>query len=109
MLGRWTSGDKFVKRTTDSPQSDDLASVAVDTWRTGSVGLVSWQLRLALYRKAGTAGPTVSSLGAMASRLPRGGSVAVSQPGPHVGRHAGRAVVLPDDARGPLPAVGRRR
>ena len=30
-----------------------LASVAVDTWRTGSVGLVSWQLRLSLYRKAG--------------------------------------------------------
>jgi hypothetical protein len=85
VLGRWTSGDKFVKRTTDSPQSDDLASVAVDTWRTGSVGLVSWQLRLSLYRKAGTTGPTVSSLGAMASRLPRGGSVAVSQPGPDVG------------------------
>jgi hypothetical protein len=85
LLGRWTSGDKFVRRTTDSPQSDDLASVSVDTWRTGSVGLVSWQLRLSLYRKAGTTGPTVASLGAMASRLPRYTSVTVSTPGPHVG------------------------
>ena len=85
LLGRWTSGDKFVKRTSVSPQSDDLASVAVDTWRTGSVGLASWQLRLSLYRKAGTTGPTVSSLGAMASSLPRTSAVAVSTPGPHVG------------------------
>jgi hypothetical protein len=85
LLGRWTAGDKFVKRTTDSPQGDDIASVAVDTWRTGTTGLVSWQLRLSLYRKAGTVGPTVSSLGAVTSRLPRGGSVAVSQPGPDVG------------------------
>ncbi|MEO6511173.1 MAG: C39 family peptidase [Nocardioides sp.] len=85
VLGRWTSGDKFVRRTTDSPQSDDLASVSVDTWRTGSVGLVSWQLRLSLYRKAGTTGPTVASLGAMASRLPASSSVKVSTPGPSVG------------------------
>jgi len=85
VLGRWTAGDKFVKRTSDSPQRDDIASVAVDTWRTGSVGLVSWQLRLSLYRKAGTVGPTVASVGAMASRLPTGDSVTVSQPGPGVG------------------------
>jgi hypothetical protein len=85
VLGRWTSGDRFVKRTSDSPQRDDLASVAVDTWRTGSVGLVSWQLRLSLYRKPGSAGPTVSSLGAMASRLPTSSSVQVSSPSAHVG------------------------
>jgi hypothetical protein len=86
VLGRWTSGDRFVKRTTDSPQGDDLASVNVDTWKVkGSGGLVSWQLRLSLYRKAGTAGPTVASLGAMASRLPGGSTVATSKAGPGVG------------------------
>ena len=42
LLGRWTSGDKFVRRTTESPQSDDLAAVDVDTWKVrGGGGLVS--------------------------------------------------------------------
>jgi hypothetical protein len=86
LLGRWTSGDTFVHRTTESPQSDDLASVDVDTWKVkGPGGLLSWQVRLSLYRKAGTAGPTVSSVGVMTSRLPRVSSVAVSKPGPQVG------------------------
>ncbi len=86
LLGRWTSGDKFVRRTTRSPQTDDLASVDVDTWKVkGSGGLVSSQLRLSLYRKAGTTGPTVSSVGVMTSRLPRVTSVAASTPGPGVG------------------------
>ena len=38
LLGRWTSG-KFVRRTTESPQSDDLAAVDVDTWKVrGAAG-----------------------------------------------------------------------
>src|SRR6476660_6530384 len=54
LLGRWTSGDRRVRRTSLSPQSDDLASVDVDTWKTPSAGgLVSWQLRVSLYRTAG--------------------------------------------------------
>jgi hypothetical protein len=86
LLGRWTSGDKFVHRTTESPQSDDLASVDVDTWKVkGTRGLVSWQVRLSLYRKAGTTGPAVSSVGVMTSRLPRVSSVTVSENGPDVG------------------------
>ena len=86
LLGRWTSGDKFVRRTTQSPQSDDLAAVDVDTWKVrGQVGLVSWQVRLSLFRKPGSTGPTVSSVGVMTSRLPRVSSVAVSTPGPQVG------------------------
>ncbi len=86
LLGRWTSGDKFVRRTTESPQSDDLSAVDVDTWKVrGRGGLVSWQVRLSLYRKPGSTGPTVSSVGAMTSRLPRVSSVTVSTPGPQVG------------------------
>jgi Peptidase_C39 like family len=86
LLGRWAAGDKHVRRTTQTPQSDDLASVDVDTWKVkGSGGLVSSQLRLSLYRKAGTKGPTVSSVALMTSRLPRATSVAVSTPGPDVG------------------------
>ena len=76
----------------------------------GSGGLVSWQLRLSLYRKAGIHGPDASrSVGVMTSRLPRVTSVAVSDPRP-AGRHrARRAGVLADGALRPLPAVGRRR
>jgi len=86
LLGRWTSGEKFVRRTTRSPQSDDLAAVDVDTWKVkGTGGLVSSQVRVSLFRKAGTTGPTVSSLGVMTSRLPRVTSVAVSTPGPDLG------------------------
>jgi hypothetical protein len=86
LLGRWAAGDRYVRRTTTSPQSDDLASVDVDTWKVrGTGGLVSWQLRLSLYRKAGTRGPTVSMVGAMASRLPRVATVAVSTPTRNVG------------------------
>src|SRR6478735_8327644 len=86
LLGRWTSGEKFVRRTTESPQSDDLAAVDVDTWRVrGTGGLVSWQVRLSLFRKPGSTGPTVAGLGVMTSRLPRVSSVDVSTPGPDVG------------------------
>jgi hypothetical protein len=86
LLGRWTSGDKIIRRTTASPQSDDLASVDVDTWKVKDrSGLVSWQLRLSLYRKPGITGPSVSSVGVMTSRLPRVTSVPVSDPGPDVG------------------------
>ena len=86
LLGRWTSGEKFVRRTTESPQSDDLAAVDVDTWKVrGTGGLVSWQVRLSLFRKPGSTGPSVAGLGVMTSRLPRVSSVDVSAPGPQVG------------------------
>ena len=40
----------------------------IDTWKVkGHVGLASWQVRLSLYRKPGTTGPTVSSVGVVAS------------------------------------------
>jgi hypothetical protein len=66
-----------------SGQFDDLASVNVDTWvASRAAGLTSWRLRVSLLRRAGadTASPSVSSVAAVASRLPSG-PVAVSAPG----------------------------
>lgn len=90
VLGRWTSGDSFTTRTTESGQDDDLAHVNVDTWVAAKpTGLTSWQLRVSLMRRVGatTQSPAVDTIGAMASRLP-GGTVATSRPGP------GRGIVL---------------
>ena len=84
VLGRWTSGDAFTRRTSVSGQSDDLASVNVDTWVANrSTGLASYQLRVLLLRRtgAGTASPSLDQVGAMSSRLPTG-SVTASAPGP---------------------------
>lgn len=83
VLGRWTSGDAFTRRTTVSGQSDDLASVNVDTWVANqTAGLASWQLRVLLMRRTGatTASPSLDQVGAMSSRLPSG-PVATSSPG----------------------------
>ena len=80
VLGRWTSGDRHVKRRTVSGQADDLARVNVDTWETA--GLRSYQLRVTLLRKAGASySPAIDAAGAMASRLPAGAG-ATSKPGP---------------------------
>lgn len=83
VLGRWASGDTFITRRTVSGQTDDLAQVSVDTWRSLSAeGLTSFQLRVSLLRRTGakTARPTLDTLGAVTSRLPSG-DVTTSQPG----------------------------
>ncbi len=85
-LARWATGDKRVRRTTLSGQKDDLASVAVDTWRAPA-GLTRWQLRVTLARKAGTkAAVGVESLGAVTS--------AATPAGPTSAPGVGRGVVL---------------
>jgi len=84
VLGRWTSGDTHTVRTSVSGQSDDLASVNVDTWSANrSTGLASYQVRVLLLRRSGaaTASPSLDQVGAMSSRLPSG-SVTASAPGP---------------------------
>jgi hypothetical protein len=74
-----------------SDHGDDLASVAVDTWRANdaATGLDSYQLQVRLMRRTGatTKSPAVDVVGAVASRLPSG-SPPVSTPGP------GRGIVL---------------
>ncbi len=81
-LARWAPGDRTVRRTSLGEQSDDLARVAVDTWRSNfSLELTSWQMRVTLFRKAGTRGtPFVDSAGAMSSKLPQVADVRVSEP-----------------------------
>jgi len=80
-LAVWAAGDRFVRRTTDSGQADDLGSVNVDTWVVPD-GVRAYQLRVTLVRAAGQqASPTVDSVGAMSSLLPDAADVATSRPG----------------------------
>ena len=56
----------------------------VDTWRAAdAAGLVSWQLRVSLLRRTGatTRTPRLTTVGAVASRLPDVSSVPTSAPG----------------------------
>ena len=90
VLGRWAARDRSIRRTSVSDRGDDLASVAVDTWRVDDeAGLASYQLQVRLMRRSGasTPSPSVDVVGAVASRLPSG-TPPVSAPG------AARGVVL---------------
>ena len=84
VLGRWTSGDRYLKRQTFSGQTDDLGKVNVDTWQTS--GATSYQLQVSLMRRHGAKySPSVDTIGAMSSRLPAG-RVATSKPGVAAGK-----------------------
>src|SRR3954451_10103800 len=81
-LGRWALGDGSFKRTSHGPQTDDLAHVATDTWEASVGGFRSWQLRVSLFRRAGTSlTPRVGTIGAMTSELPHVERVVTSKPG----------------------------
>lgn len=82
-LARWAQGDEHVQRSSRGPQTDDLARVATDTWKSNATaGLTAWQLRVKLLRRSGTnAVPTLDTIGAMSSRLPQVSSVRTSRPG----------------------------
>ncbi|WP_232678220.1 C39 family peptidase [Nocardioides sp. R-C-SC26] len=70
VVARWAATDRYLRRTSFGTQPDDLASLAVDTWRA-SAGLAAYQVRVTLARRAGgSAAPTLDSVGAVASRLP---------------------------------------
>lgn len=83
VLGRWTSGDRYLERTSVAGQDDDLARVNVDTWATASTaGLTSYQLQVGLFRKSGakSKSPSLDAVGAVATRLPAT-APATSKPG----------------------------
>ncbi len=82
LVARWAADDEHLERTSFGSQSDDQASVEVDTWTTSSsVGLEAYQLRVTLARRVGQdSTPRLDTIGAMSSRLPSG-TPAPSRPG----------------------------
>ncbi len=110
VLGRWASSDKHVRRTSVPGQSDALGRVDVDTWKASGAGASSYQLQVRLMRRSGasSASPSVSMLGAVASRLPVVGAGRLRPRRGARGR-ARRAALLADGAPRRLPAVRRRR
>jgi len=86
VMGRWAAGDGDIRRTSVDDQTDGKSSIWTDTFSIDSpasgLRLVSYQLRLTLYRKpGGHAGPTVWRLGAMGSDIPDRFEVPASKPG----------------------------
>jgi hypothetical protein len=70
ILGRWAYGDSDFHRTSVGGQGDADGFVAIDTFFTKDHPAVAYQLRLTLFRRAGTsASPTVSRLSAVSSNL----------------------------------------
>ncbi|MCU1679842.1 MAG: Conserved putative secreted protein [Amycolatopsis sp.] len=83
VMGRWASGDADIQRTSVDGQSDSNAGIDVDTLSTKpGVTLRSYQLRVSLYREAGThVTPSVESVGAMTSMVPDRFDVQATKPG----------------------------
>ncbi|TWV31978.1 peptidase C39 family protein [Streptomyces misionensis] len=86
VMGRWAAGDQDIKRTSVDGQRDGKSSIWTDTFAIddASTGLrlVSYRLRLTLYRRPGTRlTPTVWRLGAMGSDIPDRFTVPASTPG----------------------------
>ncbi|MHC3471753.1 peptidase C39 family protein [Streptomyces sp. 7R007] len=86
VMGRWAAGDQDIKRTSVDDQTDGKSTIWTDTFAiddaTTSLRLVSYRLRLTLYRKPGTKlTPTVWRLGAMGSDIPDRFTVPASTPG----------------------------
>ncbi len=70
VLGRWTSGDSDFHRTSVGGQGDADGFVSIDTFVAKDHPAIAYQLRLTLFRRAGsTASPSVSRLNAVASNL----------------------------------------
>ncbi|MEV6943586.1 peptidase C39 family protein [Streptomyces sp. NPDC051172] len=86
VMGRWAAGDQDIKRTSVDDQKDGKSAIWTDTFAiddaTTGLRLVSYRLRLTLYRKPGTKlTPTVWRLGAMGSDIPDRFTVPASTPG----------------------------
>ncbi|WP_104107845.1 peptidase C39 family protein [Nocardioides sp. 616] len=81
-MARWSSTDRWIKRSSLSGQDDDLARVNADTLQVPA-GATGWQLRVKLMRRTGSkAQPSLDRVGAMASRvLPRTAGTPASKAG----------------------------
>lgn len=96
-VARWALDDRQLRRTSLDSQSDDMGRMAYDTWLTsGGAGVAQWQLRVTLLRRTGgTSAPTVTSVGAMASRLPAVSAVRTSSPGSAADQALGTMLPVP--------------
>ncbi|MDN3295764.1 peptidase C39 family protein [Streptomyces ficellus] len=86
VMGRWAAGDGDIRRTSVDGQKDGRSAVRTDTLSlddaASGLRLVSYRLRLTLYRRPGTGlTPTVWRAGAMASDVPNRFTVPASEPG----------------------------
>ncbi|MEV0218957.1 peptidase C39 family protein [Streptomyces sp. NPDC050704] len=86
VMGRWAAGDQDIRRTSVDDQGDGKSGVRTDTFSIGDpasgLRLVSYRLRLTLYRKPGAeVTPTVWRLGALGSDVPDRFTVPASTPG----------------------------
>ncbi|MEU1202991.1 peptidase C39 family protein [Streptomyces sp. NPDC005813] len=86
VMGRWAAGDQDIKRTSLDDQSDGKSSIWTDTFSiddaASGLRLVSYRLRLTLYRTPGSRiTPVVWRLGAMGSDVPDRFTVPASTPG----------------------------
>ncbi|MEU6552741.1 peptidase C39 family protein [Streptomyces sp. NPDC046915] len=86
VMGRWAAGDQDIKRTSVDDQTDGKSTIWTDTFAiddaTTGLRLVSYRLRLTLYRKPGTElTPVVRRIGAMGSDIPDRFTVPASTPG----------------------------
>ncbi|MDC2961169.1 peptidase C39 family protein [Streptomyces gilvifuscus] len=85
VMGRWAAGDQDIRRTSVDGQSDGRSTIWTDTFAvddaTTGLRLVSYRLRLTLYRRPGTdLTPLVWRLGAMGSDVPDRFTVPASTP-----------------------------
>ncbi|WP_326788975.1 peptidase C39 family protein [Streptomyces sp. NBC_00151] len=87
VMGRWASGDQDIRRTSVDDQTDGRSTIWTDTFSidddaASGLRLVSYRLRLTLYRTPGSRiTPTVWRLGAMGSDIPDRFTVPASAPG----------------------------
>ncbi|MGW0997380.1 peptidase C39 family protein [Streptomyces sp. NPDC002520] len=86
VMGRWAAGDQDIKRTSVDGQTDGKSTIWTDTFAiddaSSGLRLVSYQLRLTLFRTPGThLTPKVWRLGAMGSDIPDRFTVPASTPG----------------------------
>ncbi|MEV8450239.1 peptidase C39 family protein [Streptomyces parvus] len=87
VMGRWAAGDGDIRRTSVDGQGDPRSTVWTDTLAVddpaSGVRLVSFRLRLTLYRAPGSRlTPTVWRVGATASDVPDRFTVPETAPGP---------------------------
>lgn len=85
VMGRWAADDQDIRRTSVDDQGDGRSTVWTDTLAVDDAAsglrLVSYRLRLTLYRRPGTKlTPTVWRLGAMGSDVPDRFTVPASTP-----------------------------